>query len=149
MKWFWNMEIISFSLETKTVIPNSSFITLQGSSNHPRKWHENLKTKLIFIQFKLKTKACQIELLKKGLSWQPINAIFNLKVFFLFNACCKLARSNVRHTQGGASKNSRLGRISLFSRKFFFSDFLIKAWNNFRTMWRRQNYCLRLIPAFC
>lgn len=58
----------------------------------------------------------------------------------LFNACCTLARSNVRHTQGGASKNSRLGRISLFSRRFFFSDFLIKAWNNFRTMWRRRNY---------
>lgn len=60
------MEIASFSLKAKAVIPNSSSITLQGNCNHPRKWHENFKTKLILTHFKLKQNACQTVLLKKG-----------------------------------------------------------------------------------
>lgn len=60
------MEIASFSLKTRAVIPNSSFISLQGSCNQTRKWHENFKTKLILTHFKLKTNACQTVQLKRG-----------------------------------------------------------------------------------
>lgn len=113
------MEIASFSLKTKAVIPHSSFITLQGSSNHPRKWHENFKTKLILTHFKLKTNACQTVLLQKGyLDIQKMP--FLTSKYSIPRVLHTSQELYETYTQGVLTVKSR---ISLFYRNFFLKTF--------------------------